>query len=113
MELIQSELALATITTGGSSMDTPVYNATTVPINQTKETNLGARKRTHSNTRPDQSTTTPHPDNYELKPFRNLPARSPVDIQFRDITYSVSAGFRKGEQFFVDVIYSFNLVCRF
>lgn len=31
--------------------------------------------------------------------FTNLPYREPIDIQFKDITYTVDMGFNKGKHF--------------
>lgn len=34
-------------------------------------------------------------DTLELRPFENLPPRTPVDLQFKDVTYYVNTGFIK------------------
>jgi hypothetical protein len=96
MELIQSEFSLASITASTSNMDTPVYNPTTVPITSPKETNLGnGHKRSVSMA--SNGAGPVQVDSLDLRAFKNMPARQPVDIQFRDITYSVNVGFRKGK----------------
>lgn len=73
--------------TPASANSPPVYNSTTIPIasnrgqeppQQEKESGRGDEK-------------------YELRTFNNLPERTPVDIQFKDISYCVKAGFRKGK----------------
>lgn len=71
----------------------PVDNSTTIPLNgkgggyqeepQQKEAMGGGGGRGE--------------EKYELRTFNNLPERTPVDIQFKDISYCVKAGFRKGE----------------
>lgn len=72
----------------------PVYNSTTIPLNgkeggyqdepQQKESMGGGGGGRGE-------------EKYELRTFNNLPERTPVDIQFKDISYCVKAGFRKGE----------------
>lgn len=36
-------------------------------------------------------------DNNDNITFQNLSYREPVDLQFKDVTYTVNLGFRKGE----------------
>lgn len=36
-------------------------------------------------------------DELHLRHFHNLPPRTPVDLQFKDISYYVKTGFRKSE----------------
>lgn len=38
-----------------------------------------------------------HMDNNDNITFQNLSYRDPIDLQFKDITYTVNLGFRKGE----------------
>lgn len=64
----------------------PVYNSTTVPLGESSN----GHGRGNGASKSDEK--------YELNMFQNLPKRSPVDIQFKDISYCVNAGFRKGEQ---------------
>lgn len=64
-----------------SANSPPVYNSTTIPLNGKKEAPVYQEKD----------------DKFELRTFNNLPERKPVDIQFKDISYCVKAGFRKGE----------------
>lgn len=74
----------------------PVYNSTTVPLNdpqqskQQQQQNGSGNGNGNGRSRQDEK--------YQLNMFSNLPERTPVDIQFKDISYCVSAGFRKGER---------------
>lgn len=61
----------------------PVYNSTTIPLN--------------GNSRAESQQSPSKDEKFELRTFNNLPERKPVDIQFKDISYCVKAGFRKGE----------------
>lgn len=73
----------------------PVYNSTTVPLNdpqQSKQQQQNGSGNGNGNGRSRQD------EKYQLNMFSNLPERTPVDIQFKDISYCVSAGFRKGER---------------
>lgn len=66
----------------------PVYNATTIPLSDSSNGKSSGRN---------SQSTTGADEKFELKSFSNLPERTPVDIQFKDISYTVKAGFRKGE----------------
>lgn len=70
-----------------STNSPPVYNPTKVPLNSPKApANNNVYQQSHG-----------AEDKFELRTFNNLPERKPVDIQFKDISYCVKAGFRKGE----------------
>lgn len=45
------------------------------------------------------ASTTGDSESVKFSNFTNLPKREPVDLQFKDITYTVNLGFRKGEFF--------------
>lgn len=81
MEVIQHE---AVSTLSSSAQDAPVYNSTTIPMS----TNYTSIPTNEPVNRPE--------DDYVLRPFSNLPAREPVDIQFKDVSYTVNVGFRQG-----------------
>lgn len=68
-----------------SANSPPVYNETTVPLTS-KQPSPVAPAVHEEDTK------------FDLKTFNNLPERKPVDIQFKDISYCVKAGFRKGEK---------------
>uniref|UniRef100_A0A182KC35 Uncharacterized protein n=1 Tax=Anopheles christyi TaxID=43041 RepID=A0A182KC35_9DIPT len=96
MDLLQQEvrgIALANLSEVQSS---PVYNQTTVPLNRKDSRNMD-QAVIRNNT-----SNTAFPSNHDIeghiRPFQNLPAREPVDIQFKDVSYCVSLGFRKGKQ---------------
>jgi len=37
-------------------------------------------------------------DELELRPFHNLPPRDPIDMQFKDVSYFVKSGFKRGKK---------------
>ena len=86
MEFVNADtrgLAIATL----NDHNEPVYKSTTVPIERkisTAEKNPGLKNNFTSD------------PELHVRPFQNLPAREPVDIQFKDVTYTVNVGFRKG-----------------
>jgi hypothetical protein len=99
MEFVNGEargLAMATI----NDSNEPVYKSTTVPIER-KKSNVDRNPSLKNNFTSDLE--------LQIRPFQNLPAREPVDIQFKDVTYTVSVGFRKGES--VGILREEN-VCR-
>lgn len=87
MEVIQHE---AVSTLSSSAQDAPVYNSTTIPMSSiiNGNSNYTSIPTNEPSNRPE--------DDYVLKPFSNLPAREPVDIQFKDVSYTVNVGFRQG-----------------
>ncbi|XP_055589007.1 ATP-binding cassette sub-family G member 1-like [Uranotaenia lowii] len=111
MDILQQEvrgIALATIHSSSEQQHGPVYNSTTVPLNRKDSRNLdhvinntghhNHNGNSNSNgTGPYQS----HNDiemSHQVRPFQNLPPCEPVDIQFKDVSYCVSMGFRKGQK---------------
>lgn len=70
----------------------PVYKSTTIPLNDSSNGKSAVRQISQ------QSQTNGMDEKFELKSFSNLPERVPVDIQFKDISYTVKAGFRRGER---------------
>lgn len=96
MDILQQEvrgIALANLSEAHSA---PVYNQTTVPLNRKDSRNMEQaviRNNTGNNAYPSN-----HDIEGHVRPFQNLPAREPVDIQFKDVSYCVSLGFRKGQK---------------
>ncbi|XP_053675641.1 ATP-binding cassette sub-family G member 4 [Anopheles nili] len=95
MDILQQEvrgIALANLSEVQSS---PVYNQTTVPLHRKDSRNMEQAVIRNN-------TTNSYPSNHDIeghiRPFQNLPAREPVDIQFKDVSYCVSLGFRKGQK---------------
>uniref|UniRef100_U5EUI7 Putative the eye pigment transporter n=1 Tax=Corethrella appendiculata TaxID=1370023 RepID=U5EUI7_9DIPT len=102
MEIIQQDarnIALSNLTLS-TSQSPPVYNPTTVPINHhnrdSLHTNGNSVINNHTNNiKNDTNGHHNHVDEYQLRPFRNLPTKESVDIQFKDVTYTARVGFRK------------------
>ncbi|XP_052896153.1 ATP-binding cassette subfamily G member 4 [Anopheles moucheti] len=95
MDILQQEvrgIALANLSEVQSS---PVYNQTTVPLNRKDSRNMeqAVIRNNTANTFPSN-----HDIEGHIRPFQNLPPREPVDIQFKDVSYCVSLGFRKGQK---------------
>uniref|UniRef100_A0A182RGB5 ATP-binding cassette n=1 Tax=Anopheles funestus TaxID=62324 RepID=A0A182RGB5_ANOFN len=95
MDILQQEvrgIALANLSEVQSS---PVYNQTTVPLNRKDSRNMDQAviRNNTANTFPSN-----HDIEGHIRPFQNLPPREPVDIQFKDVSYCVSLGFRKGQK---------------
>ncbi|XP_055683554.1 ATP-binding cassette sub-family G member 4 [Lutzomyia longipalpis] len=84
-DIVQEGLrAEFTLTHTPSAADAPsVYKSTTIPYDKGPNGTAG------------QNESPPEEQSLEVKRFSNLPQREPVDIQFKDITYTVSVGFRK------------------
>lgn len=104
MDILQQEvrggIALSTLS---SDQHAPVYNSTTVPLNRKDSRHLepvlnNTGHGNHNNNNNNSSHLQSHNDieAHHIRPFQNLPAREPVDIQFKDVSYCVSMGFRKG-----------------
>lgn len=49
-----------------------------------------------------------HTDNNDNFGFSNLPYRDPIDLQFKDITYTVNLGFNKGMIISTFIYYSIS-----
>ena len=99
MEFVQhetrSQIALATIQTAND--DKPVYMSTTVPINNNINGN-GIRPHKDDSFEPNNSDENDY--DYQFKNFTSLPSRQPLDIQFKDVSYTVDLGFYKGLCFY-------------
>ncbi|GAB0089083.1 ATP-binding cassette sub-family G member 4 [Sergentomyia squamirostris] len=93
-EGLRAELSLSN---APSAVDAPpVYKSTTVPFEKGNAQNGTVE---HSpDARDTGSPLINSEDTMELRAFSNLPSREPVDIQFKDVTYSVNVGFRKGKK---------------
>lgn len=87
----------------------PVYNSTTVPLNRKDSRNMEQALRNNSNNHVVHHNNNNNNNNnsnhyqshndieaHHVRPFQNLPPCEPVDIQFKDVSYCVSMGFRKG-----------------
>lgn len=95
MDILQQEvrgIALANLSEAHSA---PVYNQTTVPLNRKDSRNMD-QAVIRNNTA--NTFTSNHDIEGHVRPFQNLPPREPVDIQFKDVSYCVSLGFRKGQK---------------
>ncbi|XP_055549565.1 ATP-binding cassette subfamily G member 4 [Wyeomyia smithii] len=103
MDILQQEVRGIALTTISTDQNGPVYNPTTVPLNRKDSRNaeagmvLNNTNHGHNN---NHSIYQSHNDieSLQIRPFQNLPACEPVDIQFKDVTYCVSMGFRKGQK---------------
>ena len=82
-----SEIAMSV--TPAAADAPPVYNPTTIPLHDLSSNGNGSS----TNGKHEMSSMQ---EKEKLKTFSNLPERTPVDIQFKDITYTVNVGFRKG-----------------
>lgn len=127
MEYIQQEprthIALASI----SSDPKPVYMSTTIPVVNNNRgdvissfTNHNNQRHQHSNASAMTTTTIttgtiPKDDSseasvtsdstYTFPHFTSLPSREPLDIQFKDVSYTVNLGYFKGEFFFCSMTF--------
>lgn len=87
MELLQQEARTIAISSiSNADANESIYQATTMPINHK---NVQSEYRIRRLTSNDET--------LELKPFQNLPSREPIDIQFKDVSYYVNQGWKKGE----------------
>lgn len=93
----QAQIALSVLSSV-DNRDDKVYRSTTVPINNNRGELLKNDRSQSSNYRGDENG-----ENgvYKQPQFSNLPSREPIDLQFKDIVYTVNMGFRKGKNFFV------------
>lgn len=88
-------IALANLSEAQSA---PVYNQTTVPLNRKDSRNMD-QAVIRNNTGNGNTFTSNHDiEGHAVRPFQNLPPREPVDIQFKDVSYVVDLGFRKGQK---------------
>lgn len=87
MELLQQEARTIAISSiSNADANESIYQATTMPINKNVQTEYRTTRRLTSND-----------ETLQLKPFQNLPSRDPIDIQFKDVSYYVNQGWKKGE----------------
>lgn len=91
-----------------SELQPPVYNVTTMPLissNGHVEYKNGGKTPANS---PVESQTPKL--NGEMRKdngrFSNLPAREPIDMEFKNLSLTVKLGFRKGELFYNFTKYS-------
>lgn len=90
MEVISSNVRTSVLNSISTPNLTSVYKQTTYPIeNQNGIPWLQPADNSQN--------LSPTEDELELRPFNNLPPRDPVDIQFKDVSYYVKTGFRRGK----------------
>lgn len=93
MEFVQqSTQAQIALTVRSDNSDDKVYKSTTVPINNNRGEVLKNDRSQSSNNRDGDGENGVH----RQPQFSNLPSREPIDLQFKDVAYSVNMGFRKG-----------------
>lgn len=117
MEFMQQEarshIALSTI----SSVDQRkgVYQATTMPIgtpDDPKETVLVNGNGHHHIPMSESDATAPSGENgFHFPHISSLPPREPLDIQFKDVSYTVNLGYFKGESKFDRLAFTLNPQC--
>uniref|UniRef100_A0A182VUV0 ABC transporter domain-containing protein n=1 Tax=Anopheles minimus TaxID=112268 RepID=A0A182VUV0_9DIPT len=95
MDILQQEVRGIALVNLSEVQSSPVYNQTTVPLNRKDSRNMDQAviRNNTANTFPSN-----HDIEGHIRPFQNLPPREPVDIQFKDVSYCVSLGFRKGQK---------------
>uniref|UniRef100_A0A182MVP0 ABC transporter domain-containing protein n=1 Tax=Anopheles culicifacies TaxID=139723 RepID=A0A182MVP0_9DIPT len=95
MDILQQEVRGIALANLSEVQSAPVYNQTTVPLNRKDSRNMDQAviRNNTANTFPSN-----HDIEGHIRPFQNLPPREPVDIQFKDVSYCVSLGFRKGQK---------------
>lgn len=99
MEFVQqsarAQIALSVLSSA-DNRDEKVYKSTTVPINNNRGEVLKNDRSQSSNNREGNGEN----DIHKRPQFSNLPSREPIDLQFKDVAYTVNMGFRKGKKFF-------------
>ncbi|XP_058061132.1 ATP-binding cassette subfamily G member 4 [Anopheles bellator] len=96
MDILQQEArAIALVNLSETNHSAPVYNQTTVPLHRKDSRNMDQQAVIRNNTIAFSSN---HDTETPTRPFQNLPPREPVDIQFKDVSYCVSLGFRRGQK---------------
>lgn len=90
----QAQIALTALSSSADRNDDKVYRTTTIPINNNRGESL----------KNDRSQSSHNWDGNgengvrKLPQFSNLPSREPIDLQFKDVVYTVNMGFRKGKE---------------
>ncbi|XP_058125809.1 ATP-binding cassette sub-family G member 4 [Anopheles ziemanni] len=98
MDILQQEVRGIALANLSEAQSAPVYNQTTVPLNRKDSRNMD-QAVIRNNTGNGNSFTSNHDiESHAVRPFQNLPPREPVDIQFKDVSYVVDLGFRKGQK---------------
>lgn len=100
MEFVQqsarAQISLSVLSSVDSN-DDKVYRPTTVPINNNRSEVLKSDLSQSNNVRDANGE-----NGVDKRPqFSNLPSREPIDLQFKDVAYTVSLGFRKGMKLFI------------
>ncbi len=90
----QAQIAL-TLLSSNDRNDDRVYRSTTVPINNNRS-ELPKNERSQPSTNPNGSGENGMNGVHRQPQFSNLPSRDPIDLQFKDVGYTVNLGFRKG-----------------
>lgn len=95
MDILQQEVRGIALANLSEVQSAPVYNQTTVPLNRKDSRNMDQAVIRNN-------TANSYPSNHDIeghiRPFQNLPPREAVDLQFKDVSYCVSLGFRKGQK---------------
>lgn len=95
MDILQQEVRGIALSNLSEVQSAPVYNQTTVPLNRKDSRNMDQAVIRNN-------TAHTYPSNHDIeghiRPFQNLPPREAVDLQFKDVSYCVSLGFRKGQK---------------
>lgn len=93
MEFVQqsthAQIALSVLSSADNG-DDKVYKSTTVPINNNRGEVLKNDRPINNREGNGENGTHKQPQ------FFNLPSRVPIDLQFKDVAYTVNLGFRKG-----------------
>lgn len=99
----QAQIALAALSSSVDHNDDKVYRSTTMPINNNRGESLKNGRSQSIHNREGNG------ENGVQKPpqFSNLPSREPIDLQFKDVVYTVNLGFRKGKQFSLVYFYQY------
>lgn len=101
MDILQQEVRGIALSTISTDPHAPVYGATTVPLNRKDSRNLD-QAMVFNNTSHGHNNNNGHCQSHNdieahhIRTFQNLPSCEPVDIQFKDVSYCVNMGFRKG-----------------
>ncbi|XP_058815331.1 ATP-binding cassette subfamily G member 4 [Topomyia yanbarensis] len=111
MDILQQDVRGIALTTITSDPHGPVYNATTVPVNRKDSRSvessmvLNNANNGHNNNHSLYQSHNDIESHGIIRPFQNLPSCEPVDIQFKDVSYCVSMGFRKGQK---EILHNIN-----
>lgn len=89
----QAQIGLTALSSVDRS-DEKVYRSTTIPINNNRGELLKNDRSQPIHNWDGNGENGVH----RLPQFSNLPSREPIDLQFKDVVYTVNMGFRKGRK---------------